>query len=109
LAPSDFHLFGPLRNQVGGKCFADDEEVEPEVRKWLGQQSKGFYAAGFDALVKRLDKCISVGGGYVEIQFFFSSFEYHMFYVLYPFVTNLLIHPLINLFFLFASPHRLKH
>jgi hypothetical protein len=27
---------------------------------------KHFYAAGFDTLVKRLDKCINVGGGYVE-------------------------------------------
>jgi hypothetical protein len=24
------------------------------------------YAAGFDALVKRWNKCINVGGGYVE-------------------------------------------
>jgi hypothetical protein len=37
-----------------------------QVRKWLRQQSKDFYAAGFDALVKRWDKCINVGGGYVE-------------------------------------------
>jgi hypothetical protein len=35
------------------KRFAVDEEVETEVRKWLRQQSKDFYAAGFDALVKR--------------------------------------------------------
>jgi hypothetical protein len=27
---------------------------------------KNFYAAGFDALIKRWDKCINVGGGYVE-------------------------------------------
>jgi hypothetical protein len=37
-----------------------------QVRKWLRQQSKYFYTAGFDALVKRWDKCIDVGGGYVE-------------------------------------------
>jgi hypothetical protein len=49
-----------------GKCFADNDEFETEVRKWLRQQSKDFYAAGFDALVKRRDKCIIVGGGYVE-------------------------------------------
>jgi hypothetical protein len=49
-----------------GKRFADDEEVEMEVRKWLRQQSSDFYAAGFDALVKRWDKCINVSGGYVE-------------------------------------------
>jgi hypothetical protein len=51
---------------MGGKRFADDEEVETEVRKWLRQQSKDFYAEGFDALLKRWDKCISVGGGYFE-------------------------------------------
>jgi hypothetical protein len=45
---------------------ADDEEVETEARKWLRQQPKDFYAAGFDALVKRWDRCINVGGGYVE-------------------------------------------
>jgi hypothetical protein len=41
-----------------GKCFADDEEIEMEVRKWLRQESKGFYATGFDALIKQWDKCI---------------------------------------------------
>jgi hypothetical protein len=35
------------------KYFADDEEVEMVLRKWLRQQSNVFYAAGFDALIKR--------------------------------------------------------
>jgi hypothetical protein len=52
--------------QKRGKVFADDEEVETEVRKWLRQQSKDFHAAGFDALVKRWDKYIIVSGGYVD-------------------------------------------
>jgi hypothetical protein len=46
--------------------LADGEEVETEARKWLRQQSKDFNAAGVDALVKRWDKCINVGGGYAE-------------------------------------------
>jgi hypothetical protein len=54
------------RFRLGGKRFADDEEVETEVRKWLRKQSKDFYAAGFDALVKQWDTYISVGGEYVE-------------------------------------------
>jgi hypothetical protein len=46
------------------------------MRKWLSQQSKDFYAAGFDALAKQWDKCISVGGGYVEkYMFFFFQFQ----------------------------------
>jgi hypothetical protein len=49
-------------------------------------EDKDFYAAGIDALVKRCYKRINVGGGYVE---------YHMFYVLYPFVTYLLTLPRI--------------
>jgi hypothetical protein len=51
-------------SRLGGKRhrFADDKEV----RKWLRQQSKDFYIAGFDALVKRWNKCIDVGGGHVE-------------------------------------------
>jgi hypothetical protein len=57
-------LFGLLENHLGGRLLAD-EEVETE-RKWLRQQSKHFCAAGFDALVKRWDKRVSVGGGYVE-------------------------------------------
>jgi hypothetical protein len=54
------------RYNLDGKSFSDDEEVETEVRKWPKQRSKDFHAAGFDALVKRWDKCINVGGGYVE-------------------------------------------
>jgi hypothetical protein len=34
----------------GRSKVTDDER---EVRKWLRQQSKDFYAAGFDALVKQ--------------------------------------------------------
>jgi hypothetical protein len=36
-----------------------------QVRKWLRQHPKGLYIAGFDALVKRGDKSVNVGGGYV--------------------------------------------
>jgi histone-lysine N-methyltransferase SETMAR len=41
-APSDFHLSGPLRNQLRGQSFNDNEEFETEVRKWLRQLSKHF-------------------------------------------------------------------
>jgi hypothetical protein len=36
--------------------------VEAEVQKWLRKQSKDFCAVDFDALVKRWDKCMNVGG-----------------------------------------------
>jgi hypothetical protein len=57
---------GYITTNLGGKHFSD-KEIETEVQKWLRQQqSKDFYAAGFNARVKRWDKSVSVGGGYVE-------------------------------------------
>jgi histone-lysine N-methyltransferase SETMAR len=70
LALSDFHLFGQLKNHLGGKCFIEDEEDETEAQKWLRQHSKDFYSAAFYTLVKRWDKCINAGGGYVKKCFF---------------------------------------
>jgi head-tail adaptor len=77
------------RFRLGEKCFADDEEVETEVRKWLRHQSRDLYVAGFDALVKRWDKCINVWWRICREINAFSRLEYHMFYVSYPFVTYL--------------------
>jgi hypothetical protein len=48
------------------KDIRNPQMMPDQVRKWLGQQSKYFYAAGLDALVKRCDKCIDVGAEYVE-------------------------------------------
>jgi histone-lysine N-methyltransferase SETMAR len=66
LAPSDFHLFGPLKNHLGGRHFEDDNAVIQEVTRWLRRQPKDFFAAGFQGLVKRWDKCLNVQGDYVE-------------------------------------------
>jgi hypothetical protein len=64
------------------------------MRKWLRQDSKDLYGSGFDAPVKRWNKCMNDGRGRIfqEINVF-SRFEYHMFYVLYPFVAYLLTLP----------------
>jgi hypothetical protein len=50
----------------GGKCLS-----RKAVHNWVETFCKGLSkveddAAGFDGLVKRLDKCINVDGGYVE-------------------------------------------
>jgi hypothetical protein len=52
--------------QLWWQIFADDEEVEMVEGKLLRQQSKDLYAAGFEALVKRWDKCNNFGEGYVK-------------------------------------------
>jgi transposase len=66
LARSDFHLHGSLKHDLSAEHFPDDEAVEREVTAWLRQQPKGFYAAGFQGLVKRWEKSLNVQGDYVE-------------------------------------------
>jgi hypothetical protein len=48
------------------KDVGKSQMMPGHLRKGLRQQSKDFYTAGFDALVKRWDKCINVGEGYVQ-------------------------------------------
>ncbi|GBM23457.1 hypothetical protein AVEN_181573-1 [Araneus ventricosus] len=55
-----------LKQQLGGKYFADVDDVQHEVLLWMRQQLKEFYAAGIGALIKRWDKCINISGDYVE-------------------------------------------
>ena len=59
LAPSDFHLFGPLKESLRGPNkwnqtnVSRDEEVKTAVKKWLKTQPVEFYNEGICALVKR--------------------------------------------------------
>jgi histone-lysine N-methyltransferase SETMAR len=38
LAPSDFLVFGPLKQAMGGKSFRSNEEVQQAVHEWLHSQ-----------------------------------------------------------------------
>ena len=38
LAPSDYHLFGPLKEYLDGKSFRNNEEVIQNVQEWLHWQ-----------------------------------------------------------------------
>ena len=66
LAPSDFHLFGPLKESMKGIHFQTDEEVKAAVSNWLSTQSTEFYAKGIDNLISRWNKCVAKEGDYVE-------------------------------------------
>jgi hypothetical protein len=76
------------------KDIRNPQMMLDEVRKWLRQQSKDFYAAGFDALTGKVTRQVYQCSWRIcrEINYF-SMFEYHTFYVLYPFVTYLLTSP----------------
>jgi histone-lysine N-methyltransferase SETMAR len=66
LAPSDFHLFGPLKDALRGTRFEDYESVIRAVRTWLREQETSWYREGMHALVSRWHKAIDLDGDYVE-------------------------------------------
>ena len=43
LAPTDVHVFGSLKEAMGGKSFRSDEEVQLAVHEWLRSQPKYFF------------------------------------------------------------------
>jgi histone-lysine N-methyltransferase SETMAR len=66
LALSDYHVFGPLKEALGGKKFSTDDQIKEVVHRWLYSQSEEFFSRGIQALVKRWHTCIECGGDYVE-------------------------------------------
>jgi len=66
LAPSDYHLFGPLKNALRDRRFSMDIEVREAVHKRLRDQLKTFFLEGIRKLVDRWTKCIEKEGDYVE-------------------------------------------
>lgn len=66
LAPSDFHLFGPLKNALRGRRFAADDEVKEAVHDWLRSQPQTFFSNGIKKLTDRWAKCIEKKGDYIE-------------------------------------------
>ena len=39
LAPSDYHLFGAMKESLRGKHYENDEEAKTAVKKWLCEHS----------------------------------------------------------------------
>ncbi|XP_071102349.1 histone-lysine N-methyltransferase SETMAR-like [Haliotis cracherodii] len=66
LAPSDFHLFPRLKKHLRGRRFEDDDELTAAVEGWLGDQNVDFYRSGITDWQTRWNKCVELGGDYVE-------------------------------------------
>jgi len=66
LTPSDFRVFGPLKEVMGGKTFRSDEEVRQAVHEWLRSQPKAFFSRGIHALPKCWNTCMERNGDYIE-------------------------------------------
>jgi histone-lysine N-methyltransferase SETMAR len=66
LAPSNFQLFPKLKDDLRGHNFRSDQEVTAAVRQWFREKEKDFFKNGIQKLVECWQKCIGVGGDYVE-------------------------------------------
>ena len=54
MAPSDFHLFGPMKEHLRGQKFADDDEVMEAVQGLSQATPKSVFLEGIRKLVDRL-------------------------------------------------------
>jgi hypothetical protein len=66
LAPSDYHLFGPLKVHLGRKSFHNHEEVTQTVQEWLHSKTEDFFLSGIRQVPDRWRKCIAYKGDYVD-------------------------------------------
>ena len=66
LAPSDYHLFGPLKEALRGRRFTSDQEAKEAVPAWLTAQPKTFFSEDIRKLVQRWTTFGEKQGVYVE-------------------------------------------
>jgi hypothetical protein len=60
-------LFGPLKDALRGRRFADDDEMKHSVRQELQGFGKKFYATGIERLMqRRKETCVDNEGDFVE-------------------------------------------
>jgi transposase len=66
LAPSDYHLFGPMKRVLGGKRFRNNDEGIAAVQSWIHKEPKTFFETGIKKLPERWHKCTAVNRDYIE-------------------------------------------
>lgn len=66
LAPSDFHLLGPLKDAARRTQFESYDDLVSAVRIWMRQQNEERYRSGVHALVLCRRKAVELRGEFVE-------------------------------------------
>ncbi|KFD50419.1 hypothetical protein M513_08646, partial [Trichuris suis] len=64
-APSDYFLFGNLKQHLRGTVFSDDNELKSAVRDYFNSRDKNFFLNGLMNLKSRCEKCVEVEGQYI--------------------------------------------
>jgi hypothetical protein len=65
LAPSDYHLFGTLKDHLTGHHYETDEAVHEAMRSWLRGAGTDFYCRGVFKIL-HWQKCIDRDRDFVE-------------------------------------------
>ena len=63
--PSDFYLFEKLKQKFEGVMFESAEELEDAIRDEFSKISKDELKSVFNGCIKRLQRCIEIGGAYI--------------------------------------------
>jgi len=66
LAPSDYHLFGFVKDQLRGQRYGTTEAIQKAVRQCLRTAGTEFYRRGIFKLPESWEKCVQRSGDYVE-------------------------------------------
>jgi len=66
LAPSDYHLFRPLKHFLRGKTFVNYDDLETGVTDFFASQLLEFWTKGIEKLPSRWAKVIASYGDYIK-------------------------------------------
>jgi hypothetical protein len=87
LDPSDFLLFPKLKEFLGSRRYKSDETVKDAVKEWLNGLAAEVYDEDTQKLVTRYDKCLNVGGDYVQNNLgsvIMTHYIFYLFFVYFP-------------------------
>ena len=66
LAPSDFHLFGPLKDPFRGRRFGRKSKLKSAMNEVVKTMSKDWFEQEIKKASEHWRKCIDLQGDYVE-------------------------------------------
>lgn len=66
LAPSDYYLFGPMKNQLKKSRKFSQEEVEAEIKAYFDAKPESFFNEGINRLKSRWLHVIELNGSYIQ-------------------------------------------
>jgi histone-lysine N-methyltransferase SETMAR len=66
LAPSNYQLFTNMKVWLANQRFKANEELMDGVNNWLGTLVALFFDERLQKLMRQCDKCLNLGGTYVE-------------------------------------------